>query len=216
MTRPTPILAALFAMALAAPAFAQDTTTPPATGTTPPATDAPPTPVPDVVPSAEDLSLGREEDPNAIGATYTAAMHGDWEQRCVRTENGADPCQMYQLMRDGDQNPVAEITIVGLPAGQQAVAGATVIVPLETLLTQELTMQVDSAAARKYPFAWCSPVGCIARIGFTAPEIAAMKRGNAARITIVPVVAPDQKVTVTMSLKGFTAGLDAVNKANGT
>jgi invasion protein IalB len=215
MTRPTPILAALMAMAFAAPGLAQDTTTPaPAADT--PATEAPAAATPDVVPSADELSLGREEDPNGIGATYTAATHGDWEQRCVRTENGADPCQLYQLMRDEDQNPVSEITIVGLPAGQQAVAGATVIVPLETLLTQELTMQVDSAAAKKYPFAWCSPIGCIARIGFTADEVTAMKRGSVARITIVPVVAPDQKVTVTMSLRGFTAGLDAVNKANGT
>jgi invasion protein IalB len=205
------------AMALVAPAHAQDTTTPPP-ATEAPATDAPAADVPDVVPSAEDLSLGREEtaDPNAIGATYAAATHGDWEQRCVRTESGDDPCQLYQLMLDEQQNPVAEITIVGLPAGQQAVAGATVIVPLETLLTQELTLQVDSAAAKKYPFAWCSPIGCVSRIGFTEEEVNAMKRGAAARITIVPVVAPDQKVTVTMSLRGFTAGLDAVNKANGT
>lgn len=219
MTRPTPILAALLAAALAAPALAQDATTPaPAPVPATDATDAPAATTPNVVPAAEDLSLGREEaqDPNAIGATYVAAVHGDWEQRCVRTESGADPCQLYQLMRDADQNPVSEITIVGLPAGQQAAAGATVIVPLETLLTQDLTMQVDSGAAKKYPFAWCSPIGCVSRIGFTADEVTAMKRGNAARITIVPVLAPDQKVTVTMSLKGFTAGLDAVIKANGT
>lgn len=210
MTRPTPILAALLALTLTLPAAAQTTTPAPADA------QAAPAPIPEVIPSPDDLSLGREDNEDGIGATYTAATHGDWEQRCVRTEEGADPCQLYQLLLDETQNPVAEITMVGLPAGSQAQVGATVIVPLETLLTQELTIQVDSAAARKYPFAWCSPIGCIARIGFVKAEVDAMKRGNAARITIVPVVAPDQKVTVTMSLRGFTAGMEAVNKANGT
>jgi invasion protein IalB len=35
-----------------------------------------------------------------------------------------------------------------------------------------------------------------------------------ASMTLVPVVAPDQKVVLDISLKGFTAGYDAVNEAN--
>jgi invasion protein IalB len=33
-------------------------------------------------------------------------------------------------------------------------------------------------------------------------------------VTIVPLAAPDQPVTLTLSLTGFTAGYDAVNASN--
>ena len=41
-----------------------------------------------------------------------------------------------------------------------------------------------------------------------------MKAGGTAKIVIVPFVAPNEKVELTMSLKGFTAGYDAVMAAN--
>ena len=53
-------------------------------------------------------------------------------------------------------------------------------------------------------------MGCVARVGFTAEEIAAFKAGGKATMTIVPAVAPDKTVALDMSLKGFTAGFDAV------
>jgi invasion protein IalB len=207
MTRPTLTLAAILCLALAAPAAAQTTTgdttgqAPPAATEAPPATDAAPTP--------DDLSLGTPAD-DGIGSTYVVAKHGDWEERCIRTEDGSDPCQLYQLLKDPQGNPVVEVSIFGLPEGGPAVTGATIVVPLETLLTANLTFQVDGGAAKKYPFTWCAPVGCISRIGFTAEELTSLKKGANASITIVPVVAPDQKVTVTASLKGFTAGFAAV------
>jgi invasion protein IalB len=208
----TSLLTSLFALTLAGAVAAQDATEPSETPAPAPGTASEAPLIPD------GLSMGRdpnEPDPDAIGVTYTASIHGDWENRCVRTEDGADPCQLYQLLRDSDGNPVAEISIFGLPAGQQAAAGATVIVPLETLLTEELTLQVDGGQARKYPFSWCSQIGCIARLGFAAAEVDAFKKGNKATLTIVPVVAPDQKVSVDASLRGFTAGYDEVNAANG-
>ena len=50
---------------------------------------------------------------------------------------------------------------------------------------------------------------CI-RDSFTAEELAQFKKGANAILTIVPVVAPTEKVTLTLSLKGFTSGFDAV------
>lgn len=201
------ILALAASLATATATLAQETTAPAADA---PAADAP---AADAAAPAEDLSLGTPAA-DGPGSTYTAATFVDWEQRCVRTADGSDPCQLYQLLKDETGNPVAEISVFGLPPGQQAAAGATAIVPLETLLTQELTLQVDSGTAKRYPYSWCSPIGCIARIGFTAEEVAAMKGGVKATMTLVPVVAPDKKVILNVSLKGFTAGYDAVNAAN--
>jgi len=164
--------------------------------------------------SDQGLSLGEEIMDDAFGETYLADTFGDWEMRCVRMPDGADPCQMYQLLLDEQGNAVAEISMFGLEGAGEAVAGATIITPLETLLTEQITIRVDGGSARRYPFTWCSAIGCIARVGFTAAEVESFRRGAAAITTIVPVVAPDEQVNLRISLIGFTAAYDAVNEAN--
>jgi invasion protein IalB len=77
-----------------------------------------------------------------------------------------------------------------------------------------MILQIDASKPKAYPFTFCTQIGCVSRIGFTAEEVAQLKKGANAVITIVPFVAPEEKVELTMSLKGFTAGLDAVIAAN--
>jgi invasion protein IalB len=198
-------LALLLALA-AAPLAAQETAAPAeGEGTT------------EAAPAAGDtLALGQEVGGDGPGSNYTAATFEAWEQRCVKTESGVDPCQLYLLLKDKDGNSVAEFTMFNLPKGSEgpAVAGATFIAPLETLLTAGMLLQIDASKPKAYPFSFCTQIGCIARIGFTAEEVAAMKSGANAVITIVPFVAPEEKVELSISLKGFTAGLDAVAAAN--
>jgi invasion protein IalB len=86
-----------------------------------------------------------------------------------------------------------------------------VVVPLETALPAQLTVTVDDGAPRRYPYAFCNPVGCYARIGLTEQDITAYKRGAVARLTIIPALAPDQKVELDLSLDGFTASFDKVS-----
>lgn len=200
-------LALAFALSLATltPAAAQEAPPADAPATEAPATDAPVTEAPTAAPG--------DGDPE-IGASYVSETHGDWEVQCVRAEDGNDPCQLYQLLHDETGNSVAEISIFGLPEGQQAAAGATVVTPLETLLTEQIQLQVDSGEIKVYPFSFCARIGCIARIGFTEPEVQAMQRGRVGVLTIVPVAAPDQEVRLEISLAGFTAGLAAVQAAN--
>lgn len=166
--------------------------------------------------TTDGLSMGAEVGGDGVGSTYSAAKFEAWEQRCVRSQSGVDPCQLYMLLKDGEGNSVAEFTLFGLPEGTEgpAVAGATFIAPLETLLTAGMTLQIDTSKPKAYPFTFCGSIGCVARLGFTAEEVAQLKQGANAVITIVPFVAPDQRVVLTASLKGFTAGFDAVNAAN--
>jgi invasion protein IalB len=159
------------------------------------------------------LSLGEDANANpAVGQTYTREIVGDWEMRCIKQEEGKeDPCQMYQLIDDGEGTPVAEFSLFRLPGSGQAKAGATLVVPLETSLPQQVTITVDGGNARRYPYAFCNQIGCYARIGFTDNDVNAFKRGNAALITIVPALAQDQKVELDLSLTGFTAAFDKVS-----
>ena len=157
-----------------------------------------------------DLSLGTSEQDNSVGSTYVKETHGDWEMRCIRTEGGNDPCQLYQLLVDGNNNPVAEINLFVVKENPEIAGGATVVTPLETLLTANLRMAVDGGEVKVYPFAFCRAIGCFSRIGLTAAEVAGFRRGANARVIIVPAAAPDQRVELSASLSGFTKGWNAL------
>jgi invasion protein IalB len=211
-------LAAL--IAFGAPASAQDSATPapdaPAADTPAdaPEADAPAeTAAPTDPAAALGLDMGRPVDDGTprAGQPYVREQFTDWSLRCIRAAEGPDPCDLYQLLRDADGNAVAEISVFPLPAGGPAAAGATIVAPLETLLTEDLLIAVDGGTPRRYPFSFCNRAGCIARIGFTADEVTAFKRGASATLRIVPALAPDQPVTLTISLRGFTAGFEATD-----
>jgi invasion protein IalB len=179
------------ALAMAGPALAQDATTPPATD--------------------PGLALGETvTDGPQPGQPYVREVSGDWSVECLRVEEGDEPCQIFQTMTDDEGNQVANMRIFRLPAGGQAEAGALVAVPLETLLTAQLTITVAGQQPKRYPFSVCDRQGCYARIGLTAEDINAYKRGASATVTLVPFVAPDERVEVKLSLSGFTAGYDKV------
>ncbi|MGY3436899.1 MULTISPECIES: invasion associated locus B family protein [unclassified Marinovum] len=199
-------------MALAGPVAAQDTTTDETTEST--AEDAPAVEEQPAEGTASESQPAEGEAEEAsgepqLGSTYVKETVGDWELRCIRTEKPeTDPCQLYQLLKEENGNALAEISLFRLPKDAKLPAGATIIVPLETLLTGQLGISVDGGQAKSYPFSFCNRQGCYARIGLTADDIASFKRGAAAKVLIRPFVAPEQVITSTMSLKGFTAGFD--------
>lgn len=146
-----------------------------------------------------------------VGETYIAETHGDWEIRCIRAEEGLpEPCQLYQLLRDSAGGPVAEFNIFDLPDDGALVAGATIVTPLDTLLTAGLGLRVDQGPWSEYPFSFCQPIGCFAQIGLTEENLGAMRRGSVANVAMVPLPAPDQIVQLEASLRGFTAGFAAL------
>lgn len=198
------ILSTIALLALATTATAQDATTEEPTPEAPAADTA--------TDPAADLALGEPVDGGEprVGEPYTREEFGGWSLRCLRAAEGeADPCQLYQLLLDAEGNSVAEISLFPLPDGSRAAAGATIVAPLETLLTEQITIAVDGTAARRYPFTFCNGAGCVARVGFTAEEVAQFKAGSTATMRIVPAVAPDSEVVLTISLVGFTAGYDS-------
>ena len=134
--------------------------------------------------SASPSGLISSAAADGVGTPYVKESSGDWEVRCVRTQDGNDPCQLYQLLTDEAGASVAEITVFPLPEGGQAVAGATIITPLETLLTEQITLQIDGGGAKRYPFSFCTRTGCISRIGLLPEDLSAFRAGNAARIRI--------------------------------
>ena len=166
--------------------------------------------------SSDGLSTGEvvSNDPQP-GQTFVAATHGDWQVRCVKAPEGQnDQCQLHQLLNDQGGNSVAEMNIFIVPDNSgPAEAGATLVTPLETLLTEQVTIAIDADPAKRYPFMFCNRVGCVSRIGLTGDDLAAMRRGVEGRLRIVPAAAPDQEVILRISLSGFTAGYNALRDA---
>ena len=198
------LLSTAFIVAMAAPLAAQDA---PAETTEAPAAEA--------VPAEEALGLdmGTSVDEAATGPQagqfYIREEFGDWGMRCIMIPDQPDPCELYQLLLGADDNPVAELTVFPLPTGGQAVAGATVVAPLETLLTERITITVDGQQPLQYEFSYCNRAGCVARLGLTQREVDAFKRGNTATLRIVPAADPSQPFDLPISLRGFTAGFEA-------
>lgn len=220
--RPSHALLAVLAM-IAAPAFAQDSTPDaPATGndaaTEQPAEtaeqdNAEAAPEAAEAPEAlaqEDQAEATEATPSEpqVGQYYAKTTHSDWTIRCVKTDQGVDPCELYQLLRDDEGNSVAEMTLIPLRNSEVA-AGATLVAPLETDLLHGIGFGIDNAEARGYPFALCAPIGCVSRMGFTAAELNSLKRGNSVKVTLLPFGGdPNQPVQLDLSLTGFTAAFD--------
>lgn len=192
-------LSVLALVALTAPAIAQDS------GAQQPAADQAAT-------ADKLLDMGQPTDGSPkLGERYSKEKIGDWDLACIKTETEQDPCSLLQILHDDKNNPMAEFSMFRIEGNSQAVAGATVIVPLETLLPAQLSISVDGAPGKRYNYSFCNPYGCVAQIGLTQADIDAFKGGKEASLSLVPAPAPDQVVTLKLSLKGFTAGYDKVD-----
>ena len=154
---------------------------------------------------SESLSLGTNLDLPDIGEPYLADKLGEWSLQCIRTQDGNDPCEMNQLLLNAEGQPMSEISLFRLPGNEGAVAGANIIVPLETLLSSPLIISFNAETSKQYPYSFCNAIGCIARIGLTNSEVDLLKKGKFANITVTHISRPNQPITFGMSLKGFTA-----------
>ncbi|GAA0301498.1 invasion associated locus B family protein [Rhodovulum strictum] len=197
-------LAAL--VALAGPVLAQDAggTATPEAGTVAP---------PNVTTAEVDsLPMAEQEADNGPQA-YLKETFQDWRVVCVKLDDERESCNMQQLLRDSNNNPVSQVSIAPLPpAAAPRAAAVEIATPMETLLSEDLRLAIDTAAPKRYRFTFCVPQGCYARFALTQEEVAAFKAGRSAKVIIVPLMAPDQTAEIPMSLSGFTAAYDMVAK----
>lgn len=158
---------------------------------------------------ALDMGQSISNEP-ALGQRYVKETVGDWSVTCTKTQLDQDPCNLAQILKDTNGGAVAEVFLFRLEEGSQAVAGATLLAPLGTLLPAGVSFSVDGAPGKRYNFNHCERDGCVARIGLTDGDVAAFKGGTQATVALRPAEAPDQLVQVPMSLKGFTAGFEGL------
>lgn len=213
-----PSKAVLAALALvAAPALAQEAAAPAAPEATPPAAETPAAPATQTAPAADAAAPAAPAADAAsaepqVGQYFVKSTHNDWTIRCLKADQGMDPCELYQLLKDSEGNSVAEMSLIPIKNNKDVAAGATLVAPLETDLLQGLGFAVGTAEPRGYPFSFCAPVGCVARLGLTQAELDTLKRGKDATLSLLPFGGDRSKpVRLTLSLSGFTAAFDELS-----
>ncbi len=166
-------------------------------------------------PATPELSTGQEVETAPAAPEQPAQPEvrtekiGDWTLNCQALETG-ERCQITQVLLDQSGTPVVEVNFFPVPEGGEVQLGGSIMAPLETLLTAQMTISVDDSAGKRYPFAYCVQQGCITRVGLTGQDVANYKAGAKAYITIVPAIAADQQVKLEMSLTGFTKASEAM------
>ncbi|WP_417587639.1 invasion associated locus B family protein [Pararhodobacter oceanensis] len=161
---------------------------------------------------AQEAEADAEAQAPQPGQPYSVSTHNDWEVVCsIVDEAGTEACELYQLLLDESETPIAEISVSALPFGSEFAAGITATTPLETFLPTGMGWRIGNAEEMRIePFRVCTVVGCVVRMGMTAEEVDAMKAGATATVTIAPFVAIDQPIEISVSLSGFTAGYEAL------
>lgn len=190
------LLSSVASLLFAGFAAAQDTTTPSEETTGALSTDAPP-------------AAAVTKETAEIGQAYRTT-NGDWNVDCEKTVSGNDPCLMIQVLRDEADIAVMETEVTRVNSGSGSAAVMLIKTPLMTLLPEGVTLRIDGGDPARIPFFFCDSSVCLARANLRDQDVAAFKRGAKAELRIVPVAAPNQSVTVDMSLRGFTASYDSL------
>lgn len=135
---------------------------------------------------------------------YIKERFENWALKCIKPVNSIERCEANQIIFNQKQQPVAEISIIKLPKGQVAAAAATIIVPLETILSEGLVLAIQELEPKKYQFKFCNSLGCYSQIGLTDDEVEALKKKKKASIFLKHISSGDQQIVIPMSLNGFT------------
>jgi invasion protein IalB len=129
---------------------------------------------------AQEADAAREP-----GDPYVAEVFTDWELRCITAaeEGQAERCEMFQLLLDEQDNPVAvfRVNVPLVPSDSDIVATAVIVTPLETLLTPGIRVRIDDSEPVGIPYTLCEPTGCLARIPLTPENVELLSRPAAKR-----------------------------------
>ncbi len=134
----------------------------------------------------------------------------DWTVGCERLPGmDRERCFIFQTVVNQDNDePVLQMAIGYLPLenGQEQPAGLLTL-PLGVALPPGIGIRVDQNEPIRLQYERCVPTGCIAGFPLNDQLINQFKRGVTAEIRVHDGV---QAVALPVSLRGFTAGFDAL------
>ena len=153
-------------------------------------------------------------------AAEVVATHGAWKIQCETAKadaaaEGQAPAQRQCGLVQGTQNeknPKAGLTLVIVKTKQaeKDVTMMRVMAPIGVFLPTGVALEIDGAAVGRVPFTRCMPQICIAFAEASPETLVKLKKGTEANFIVYE--APGIGLPMKLSLEGFSAGLEALDK----
>ncbi len=133
----------------------------------------------------------------------------DWRLRCERKDDSApERCFIMQIAKTlKDKRDILRIGVRYPEPEKPAVVFLTL--PLGVYLPGGLLLQVDDGEILNIPMEICLGNGCHTRMALEGALLKSLKGGRQATLTFYD--SQQQKITVPISLAGFTAAFAALN-----
>ena len=154
------------------------------------------------------LSLGLFFSASATAKPKSGDRYGDWVYQCAKqNEKSPEVCHISQnLTYKKDNKPLLNIAI-GELVGSNAATGkgkevVVAVLRLGILLTAGVELKIGEGKGTLPPIQWCLANGCHSYVELTTELLSLMKKGNTLNVTFQNP--KQQKVTIPVSLKGFT------------
>lgn len=135
-----------------------------------------------------------------------AEVFQDWELVC-NSQNSENTCRLQQAQAvNGGKDVVFLFNVIS-----QGKANVGLIsTPLEVYLPAGISLRVDKGKTRQAAFETCNLSGCHAGFQLDAQLLSALKSGAVLTATLMDT--KSTKIDVAVSLKGFSAGLNALSE----
>lgn len=131
----------------------------------------------------------------------------DWAVQCQQPESAeSGVCVMFQRQVLDNGRTILMMTVRNVPDRPEPLV--MLQVPLGVLLQPGLSFSVDGGEPVELDYALCNENGCITTFPLVERIEDALKKGLSADVVVT--TADQQEVVVSVSLKGFTAALEAL------
>ena len=159
---------------------------------------------------------GQAQAPAAQPKVDVIAENGKWKVQCetppaAEGQKATRQCGMVQTTQS-EKNPRANLTLVMVKTvqGDKSMINMRVIAPIGVFLPTGVALEIDGNAVGRVPFTRCMPQVCMAFAEASPETLGKLKKGKEANFIIYE--APGIGLPMKLSLEGFSASLDALQK----
>ena len=159
---------------------------------------------------------GQGQAPAAQPKVDVIAENGKWKVQCETPpapegQKATRQCGMVQTTQS-EKNPRANLTLVMVKTvqGDKSMINMRVIAPIGVFLPTGVALEIDGNAVGRVPFTRCMPQVCMAFAEASPDTLGKLKKGKEANFIIYE--APGIGLPMKLSLEGFSASLDALQK----